>query len=83
MTLSKIEKWNSIMIEYRSYIGHFIFDEKKNIFYGRVTNTRDVITFQGKSIKETKQNFRDAINEHLDWCKKHGKIPEKPSSMVP
>ena len=83
MTFSKLEKWDSIMIEYRGYIGHFAFDEKKNIFYGRLANTHDVITFQGKSVKETKQAFRDAVNDHIEWCKKHGKTPEKPFAMVP
>jgi len=69
------------MIEYKGYIGHFTFDETKNIFYGKVANTQDLITFQGKSIKETQHAFRDAINEHIEWCKKYGKKPEKPFSL--
>jgi len=69
------------MIEYKGYIGHFTFDETKNIFYGRVTNTQDLITFQGKSVKETQNAFRDAINEHIEWRKKYGKNPEKHFSL--
>ena len=65
------------MIKYKGYIGTFYFDETKNIFYGRVSNSRDVIMFQGKSVRETKEAFKDAINEHLEWCKKHGKISER------
>lgn len=65
------------MITYRGYTGHFAFDEIKNIFFGKVANTHDFITFQGKSVKETKQAFRDAIDDHIEWCKKHGKAPEK------
>ena len=43
------------------------------MFYGGVSNIHDVITFQGKSVKEIKQHFQDSIDEHIQWCKKHGK----------
>lgn len=65
------------MIKYRGYIGHFTFNEKTNLFHGRVANTHDLITFQGKSVKEIHQTFQDAIDEHLEWCKKYSKEPEK------
>ena len=63
------------MIEYKGFVGHFKFDETKNMFYGCVANTNDFITFQGKSVKEIKQHFQDAIDEHIEWCKKYGKKP--------
>jgi predicted HicB family RNase H-like nuclease len=69
------------MINYKGYIGHFAFDETKNTFYGRVANTHDLIVFQGKSIESIQEAFKDAINEHLEWCKKYGKKPEKSFSL--
>lgn len=66
------------MIKYKGYIGFFSFDEEKNIFFGKVSNTCNFITFQGKSVETTKQAFKDAINDYLEWCKKYGKNPEKP-----
>jgi predicted HicB family RNase H-like nuclease len=69
------------MISYRGYKGSFSFDETKNIFLGKVTNSPDVITFQGKSVIEIKQTFRDAINDHLEFCEKYGKSPEKTFSI--
>lgn len=68
------------MITHKGYIGFFTFDEKTNLFQGKVSNIQYPITFQGKSIKEMKQTFRDSIDEYLQWCQKHDKIPEKPSS---
>ena len=76
--MSELQKICKIMINYKEYIGYFTFDETKNMFYGRVANTPDLITFQGKSVREAQEAFRDAINEHLEWCHKHGKTPEKP-----
>ena len=65
------------VLEYKGYLGHFTFDEQQNLFSGRVSNTHDLIVFQGKSIESTQEAFKDAINEHLEWCKKYGKEPEK------
>jgi len=43
-------------------------------------NTRDVITFQGKTVNELKKAFRDSINEYLAFCEERNKTPEKPFS---
>lgn len=75
-------KWLGNMIEYKGYVGWFEFDENANLFLGKVANIQTSIVFQGKSIKRVKQAFKDAVNEHITWCKKHGKEPEKPSSKV-
>lgn len=69
------------MITYRGYIGHFFFDENTKLFVGKVANIHELITFQGKSVKETKEAFRDSVNEYINWCKKHGKVPIKYSTI--
>ncbi len=68
------------MIEYKGYIGHIEFDDEANIFHGEVINTRDVITFQGKSVDELREALRDSINTYLKFCAKKGKEPDKPFS---
>lgn len=69
-------------MEYKGYIGLFTFDEKLGLFQGRVSNSKDLITFQGKSMETLGYTFKDAINEYLTWCKKNGKDPEKPSLPI-
>lgn len=69
------------MIEYKGYIAHFFFDENTHLFHGRVANTNDVITFQGKSVKELTFAFKNAINEHIEWSEKYGKEPKKPFDL--
>jgi|GEM_PF-1726916 len=75
-------KWIGNMIEYKGYVGWFEFDEKSNLFLGKIANMQTLVTFQGKSVKEIKQAFQAAIDEYLGWCKKHGKEPEKPSAKI-
>jgi predicted HicB family RNase H-like nuclease len=66
------------MMEYKGYIGHVEYDDDAEIFHGEVINTRDVITFQGKTVEEIKQAFRDSVEDYLEYCVKLGQPPEKP-----
>ena len=40
--------------------------------------TKDVITFQGKSVEEIETAFHDSIDVYLDFCKDLNKKPVKP-----
>src|SRR5438067_1094567 len=68
------------MMEYKRYIGRVEFDDEADIFHGEVINTRDVITFQGHSVAELRQAFRDSIDDYLAFCKERGEDPDKPFS---
>jgi predicted HicB family RNase H-like nuclease len=69
------------MFSYKGYVGSFAFDEKSFLFLGRVSNVNYLITFQGESVESAKQDFKDAINDYLNCCKKYGKVPEKPLKL--
>lgn len=68
------------MMEYKGYIGKVEFDDEAGIFHGEVINTRDVITFQGKSVKGLTKAFRESINDYLEFCRTRGELPDKPFS---
>ena len=68
------------MIEYEGYIGSVEYDSEAKIFHGEIINTRDVITFQGTTVKEIEKAFKDSINDYIAWCKEEGVEPEKPYS---
>ena len=68
------------MIEYKGYVGVFEFDEENNLFYGKVSHIEDLVTFQGKSVKEVKEAFEDAVNGYIAWCKKYRTNTIKPRS---
>jgi len=66
------------LIRYREYTGHFEYDDEAGIFHGEILGIDDVVTFQGKSLDELKQAFRDSVAEYLDVCAKAGKNPDEP-----
>jgi predicted HicB family RNase H-like nuclease len=65
------------MMKYKGYIGHVEYDDEARIFHCEVVGLRDIITFQGKSVEELDQAFKDSIDDYLAWCKERGEKPEK------
>lgn len=68
------------MMEYHGYIGKVEFDDEASVFHGEVINTRDVITFQGKSVAELRKAFQESVNDYLAFCAERGEQPDKPFS---
>lgn len=68
------------MLTHKGYHGHVEFDAEAGVFHGEVLGTRDVITFQGTSVEELKEAFRDSVDDYLDYCKERGEEPDKPFS---
>ena len=65
------------MLKYNGYTGFVVYDDEAHIFHGEVVGLRAVITFQGTTVEEIEQAFKDSIDDYLDWCKERGKEPEK------
>ena len=68
------------MLIYKGYMGHVEFCDETEIFHGEIINTRDVITFQGKSVDELRQAFEDSVEDYFSFCAERGEKPEKPFS---
>ncbi len=67
-------------MNYKGYEAVVEYDEQMKMFTGEVINTRDVITFQGKSVQELERAFRESIDDYLEFCKSRNEQPEKPFS---
>lgn len=70
------QDFNNCMIEYKGFICHYSFSEADKLFHGKVANSHYFIEFKGKSMRELKEAFHTAIDEHLEWCKKYKKNPD-------
>ena len=62
------------------YLATIELDEEAGLFHGEVINTRDVLTFQGRTPEELKTAFAETIADYIDWCRERGKSPERPFS---
>jgi predicted HicB family RNase H-like nuclease len=64
-----------IMMTYKNYMAKVVYDDDANIFHGEVINIRDVITFEGSSVLELQNSFKESIDDYLDFCNSRGEEP--------
>ena len=67
-------------MKYKGYQGTVTYDDEAKIFHGEVIGLKDVITFQGTSVEDLEQAFKDSIDDYVVFCKKKKRTPEKPFS---
>jgi predicted HicB family RNase H-like nuclease len=65
---------------YKNYFGKAEYDSDAGLFHGEVVGTRDVITFQGKSVAELSEAFGESVDDYLAFCASRNEAPEKPMS---
>ncbi len=66
---------NSI-IKYKGYTGSVEFSHADNIFCGKVQGIRSLISYEGASVQELIEDFREAVDDYLAICAEEGSEPE-------
>jgi predicted HicB family RNase H-like nuclease len=67
-------------MNHNGYTARIEFDERDNIFVGRVLGLRSIISFHGETVTDLRHEFEVAIEDFLNDCKEQGVKPEKPAS---
>ena len=67
-------------MKYKGYTAKIEFDERDNLFVGRVFGLHTVISFHGETVEQLHAEFEAAINDFLLDCQQQGIPPEKPAS---
>ena len=67
-------------MRYKGYAARIEYDERDDIFVGRVLGMRDIISFHARSVPELHEAFREALEDYLADCAEQGIAPEKPAS---
>lgn len=65
---------------YKGYTARVEYDERDNVFVGRILGIRSIISFHGETVAELKAAFEHAVKDYLADCKQEGIHPEKPAS---
>lgn len=65
------------MMEYKGYTAKVEFDADAGLLHGEVLGIRDVVTFQGKSVREVEKAFHDSVDDYLTFCAERGEEPDK------
>ena len=67
-------------MKYRGYIARIEFDDRDDIFIGRVIGARDAICFHADNVADLKREFQVSIDDYLNYCAEKGTTPDKPAS---
>ena len=67
-------------MNHRGYTARVEYDERDDIFVGRVLGLRSIISFHGKTVAELRREFAAAVKDYLADCEEQGISPDKPAS---
>ncbi len=64
-------------IEYNGYIGTIEYSQEDKCFFGKLDMINDLVTFEANNALELENNFKSAVDEYIETCKKLGREPQK------
>lgn len=67
-------------MSHKGYTARVEYDERDNIFVGRILGIRSIISFHGETVAGLRTQFEHAVKDYLAECKQEGVAPEKPAS---
>ena len=61
---------NNNLLSYKGFYGSVNFSAADEVFYGKVEGVHDLVSFEGATVKELKQDFQKAVEDYILFCKK-------------
>jgi predicted HicB family RNase H-like nuclease len=65
------------ILKYKDYYATINFSAEDDVFFGKIIGINDLVTFEGTSVKELKEAFKEAVEDYLETCKVLKKSPNK------
>lgn len=65
------------LLTYKGFIGSVHFSADDQVFFGKVEGINDLVTFEGKTVKELIDAFHYMTDEHVKDCEKENIPIEK------
>jgi len=68
---------NNNLLSYKGFYGSVNFSAADDVFYGKVEGVQDLVSFEGATVKELRQEFQKAVEDYISFCKKNGNPIQK------
>jgi predicted HicB family RNase H-like nuclease len=68
------------VMTYKGYKARIEFDQRDDIFMGKIVGIADTITFHGETVKELRADFEAAVDHYVADCAAAGRKPLKAAS---
>ncbi len=56
------------ILKHKDFMGSVHFNSEDEVFYGKIEGINDLITFEGKSVKEILASFKEAVDDYINIC---------------
>ncbi len=70
----------SDLMEYKGFKARVEYSADDEVFFGRLLGIEDIVTFEGKTVRELKKDMKEAVDFHIEICERSGKAANKPYS---
>lgn len=69
------------LLKYKGYTGSVEYSEEDNCLFGKVQGLHGtLISYEGSTIDEIREDFMGAVDDYLLSCEERGIVPAKPYS---
>lgn len=67
----------SSFMEYKGFKARVGYSAHDGVFFGRLLEIDDIVTFEGVTVKQIQKGFKDAVDFHIEVCEKIGQKLKK------
>lgn len=68
----------SNLLLYKNYNGTVEYSRDDGCLYGKVIGIKSLLSYEGNSVQELEQDFKNVIDEYLKDCEERNVQPEQP-----
>jgi predicted HicB family RNase H-like nuclease len=65
------------LLRYKGFLGPAEMSDEDDAFFGKVIGIKDLVSYQGATVKELKKDFKEAVDSYLGVCKRCNKPVQK------
>ena len=76
--MNAVDHMKEPKLAYRGYTATVEYDEDDKLWHGTLDGVKDLVNFHALEIENIEQEFRNAVDDYLDFCREVGKEPERP-----
>lgn len=55
---------------YKKFIGSVNFSSTDQVFYGKIENISDLVSFEGNNTDELRNAFHEAADDYIELCRR-------------
>ena len=59
--------------EYKGFQGQYECQSENDVYYGKIINIDDLVTFEATSAAEIQKTFEEAVDDYLKLCNDIGR----------